>query len=103
MLGYFILNNYLYIHAKQTINNQTLVLMELDLANLTDAHQDRMCQLCEDNEICYSRSTCEGSYCERALDYLIDELENEEEERIKEIIEAKLGDKFRELYKLLGI
>lgn len=53
----------------------------LELDDLTDEQQERMCVLCEDF-ICGSRcdskgNMCEGAYCDRAIEYLNDELEEE--------------------------
>lgn len=53
----------------------------LELDDLTDEQQERMCVLCE-NFICGSRcdskgNMCEGAYCDRAIEYLNDELEEE--------------------------
>lgn len=53
----------------------------LELNDLTDEQQERMCVLCE-NFICGSRcdskgNMCEGAYCDRAIEYLNDELEEE--------------------------
>jgi len=48
---------------------------------LAEVHQERMCALCELNILGCSKNTihfqCEGSKCDSAIDYLIDELENE--------------------------
>lgn len=53
----------------------------LELDDLTDDQQERMCVLCEEF-ICGSRcdskgNMCEGAYCDRAIEYLNDELEEE--------------------------
>ena len=51
---------------------------------LAELHQERMCDLCERHILgCSSNSStyqCEGSRCDQALDYLIEDLENEAEE-----------------------
>jgi len=51
-----------------------------DLA-LAEKHQERMCQLCELYILGCSHNTihfqCEGSRCSDALDYLVEELEQE--------------------------
>lgn len=53
----------------------------LELDDLTDEQQERMCVLCE-NFICGSRcdskgNMCEGRWCDQAIEYLNDELEEE--------------------------
>lgn len=54
-------------------------------------HQDRMCSLCELHIIggssCSSTFLCEGRYCDRAVDYLFDELIDNAEADEEEYIE----------------
>lgn len=56
---------------------------KIDINNLTDDQQEKMCKLCEINVIEGCRNTqmyqCEGSRCEEALPYLIEheELNNQ--------------------------
>lgn len=57
----------------------------VELNELTDGQQERMCVLCE-NYICWSRcdskgNMCEGRWCDQAIDYLNDELEEERLEK----------------------
>lgn len=57
----------------------------LELNDLTDEQQERMCILCE-NFICGSRcdskgNMCEGRWCDQAIEYLIDEMEEERLEK----------------------
>jgi len=53
--------------------------IKIDINNLTDDQQERMCELCELNiiECCSNSSTfqCEGCRCDEALEYLIENLE----------------------------
>jgi len=48
---------------------------------LAEEHQERMCNLCELHILgCSSNSVnyqCEGSRCDEAIEYLIDDLEDE--------------------------
>jgi hypothetical protein len=70
--------------------------IEKEQHELTDGQQERMCQLCEELIIDGPRSDsrgwmCEGAYCNRAIDYindeladkLLEELELEEKEKLK--------------------
>ena len=54
---------------------------KINLDNITDEQQERMCELCEELilECCSSSSTfqCEGSQCDRAFEYLVDDMEDE--------------------------
>jgi hypothetical protein len=70
--------------------------IELDLNDLTDAQQTRMCDLCKDCLFDGSVNTnqynlCEGSRCEDAIEYLQDELEIERYEKLRYLLIAKLG------------
>lgn len=53
---------------------------KIDLNNLNDKQQQRMCELCEDHIIggssCSQMFLCEGSFCEEALEYLIDDIDD---------------------------
>lgn len=65
----------------------------LELDDLTDEQQERMCLLCEDF-ICGSRcdskgNMCEGRWCNQAIEYLNDALEEDrliERERYKQLL-----------------
>ena len=50
------------------------------VTELTDTEQDRMCEICEEDIIGHSRKTrnylCEGAYCERAYELLVEENDN---------------------------
>lgn len=66
-------------------------MKELDIDNLTSDQQNRMCELCELRILGCKHSTstflCEGSRCEDAFEYLIDDIEDkklEAEEEKKE-------------------
>jgi len=52
---------------------------------LAEEHQERMCELCELHILGCSRNTihfqCEGSRCDEAIEYLKDELEEEENDK----------------------
>lgn len=57
----------------------------LEINELTDEQQERMCVLCEEH-ICGSRcdskgNMCEGRWCDQAIDYLNDDLEQERLEK----------------------
>lgn len=60
----------------------------LEVDNLTNEQQTRMCELCEDHIIGGSHMSyhymCEGSHCDKAIEYLLEEInENEECEKEK--------------------
>lgn len=62
----------------------------LELDDLTDEQQERMCVLCE-NFICGSRcdskgNMCEGRWCDQAIEYLIDEMEEERLEKREQYV-----------------
>lgn len=56
----------------------------MDIRNLTDAEQTRLCELCEeyviDGSAISSTFMCEGSFCESALPYLKEELEEKNDD-----------------------
>jgi len=56
--------------------------------SLAEMHQERMCKLCELHILGCNKNSfhyqCEGSRCEDAIGYLIDELEDEKLEKRKE-------------------
>ena len=66
--------------------------MKLNLDDITDDQQQRMCDLCERNIICGSSNSfhyqCEGRHCEDALEYLKedieDQIEGEREEQFEQ-------------------
>ena len=68
----------------------------LELDDLTDEQQERMCLLCEEF-ICGSRcdskgNMCEGRWCNQAIEYLNDELEEDrliQRERYKQLLIRK--------------
>lgn len=47
------------------------------VTELTDAEQDRMCEICENELLCNTnktkQDTCEGKYCEQAYKLLVEE------------------------------
>ena len=51
---------------------------KIDLDNLTDDQQQKMCELCEFHILeCSSNSSkfqCEGSWCDQAFEYLIEDI-----------------------------
>lgn len=58
----------------------------LEIEDLSDKQQERMCVLCEEH-ICGSRSDskgnmCEGRWCDQAIEYLTEEIEEENKEII---------------------
>jgi len=58
------------------------------VANITDDQQERLCEICEDCIFGHSVNTnqynmCEGSHCDDAFEYYIDELEDERDENVK--------------------
>lgn len=56
----------------------------IELSNLNDAQQERMCDLCENHFEGLNRGTCEGRKCDQAIEYLKDEIEAEEVESEQE-------------------
>lgn len=58
---------------------------KIDLDNLTDDQQERMCKLCETFIIEGSSNSqhfqCEGTLCDRAIEYLIEDIEDEDEDK----------------------
>ena len=56
---------------------------KISLDNLTDEQQWRMCKLCETYIIDGSSNSqhfqCEGTLCDRAIEYLIEEIEDDED------------------------
>jgi len=54
---------------------------KIDIDNLTDEQQERMCELCEAHVICCSSNTgtyqCEGAFCDSAIEYLIEDIEED--------------------------
>jgi len=65
--------------------------MELELGNLTDEQQGRMCELCEQCVFGQTMNTnqynlCEGSRCDVAIEYLQEEIDEEKRERLKYLL-----------------
>ena len=62
--------------------------MKLEIDNLTDEQQDRMCELCELHIIGGRHNTyhyqCEGSHCDKAFDYLLEDVDNEDYDALPE-------------------
>lgn len=53
---------------------------------ISEAHSDRMCELCEFHILGCSRNTihyqCEGSHCDEAIEYLKEDLGIDEDEKL---------------------
>ena len=66
----------------------------IELEDVTDDQQERMCELCEHHIICGSSNTyhfqCEGRYCEQALDLLIEEMDEKVEPLEEYVKEQKI-------------
>jgi hypothetical protein len=65
----------------------------LNLDDLSDEQQERMCVLCEDF-ICGSRcdskgNMCEGIWCDQAIEYLSEEVEEQNREIVNRYFKNK--------------
>ncbi len=62
--------------------------MMLDIDNLTDSQQERMCELCKicifDGSVNTNQyNLCEGSRCDQAIEYLQDEYDEKRKEKLR--------------------
>ena len=67
----------------------------MDLDNITDKQQERLCELCEAHVYGCKMNTnqfnlCEGSKCDIAIEYLMDEINEEKLEKRRYLL-IKLG------------
>lgn len=63
----------------------------MELEELTDEQQERMCEICQDCIFGYKVNTgyhnlCEGSRCEDALEYFMEEFNEEKREKRKYLL-----------------
>lgn len=80
--------------------------IEKEQHELTDEQQERMCQLCEELIINGPRSDsrgwmCEGSYCNRAIDYINEELADELLDELEKEKQTRLTKKEKHKYLLI--